>query len=209
MPQLVKDATEKCAQLFSVLQVLAHSIENGMHMEESRQLLSYSLIHPAITADERAHFTLWLSHLEERCPAPSAPAPAPSQYPHKTPLQDLNTNITALSYPLSDGKGDASGGYGAAPGSGIGVSQQAAPTRGSSAPAGAAGAWTHTADPAVGGASAGRAITANGSAGAAMPVNGALPHDHVALHMTHSGPAAYHHNSAQPPLPPASQHNHG
>ncbi len=49
-----------------LLQVLAHSIENAIHLEESRQLLSYSLIHPAISTEERSQFTLWLSHLEER-----------------------------------------------------------------------------------------------------------------------------------------------
>lgn len=47
--------------------ILQHSIENGCHIEESRQLLSYWLIHPAVTAAERAQFTLWLTHLEERC----------------------------------------------------------------------------------------------------------------------------------------------
>lgn len=46
--------------------ILSYSIENGAHIEESRQLLSYSLIHPAITSDERSQFTMWIGHLEER-----------------------------------------------------------------------------------------------------------------------------------------------
>ncbi|ELU04194.1 hypothetical protein CAPTEDRAFT_160280 [Capitella teleta] len=47
--------------------ILHHSIEQGCHIEESRQLLSYWLIHPALSTAERGRFTLWLSHLEERC----------------------------------------------------------------------------------------------------------------------------------------------
>lgn len=47
--------------------ILQHSIENGCHVEESRQLLSYWLIHPALTPTERSHFSLWLTHLEDRC----------------------------------------------------------------------------------------------------------------------------------------------
>ena len=45
--------------------ILSHSIEKGVFIEESRQLLSYSLIHPAITSDERSKFNMWLGHLEE------------------------------------------------------------------------------------------------------------------------------------------------
>ena len=50
--------------------ILTHSIENKCHIEESRQLLSYCLIHPAITPSERSQFTVWLGHLDERnaCP---------------------------------------------------------------------------------------------------------------------------------------------
>lgn len=46
--------------------ILSHSIENSVFIEESRQLLSYSLIHPAITSEERSKFNMWLGHLEER-----------------------------------------------------------------------------------------------------------------------------------------------
>ncbi|KAK6181562.1 hypothetical protein SNE40_009391 [Patella caerulea] len=45
---------------------LSYCIEKGVEIEESRQLLSYSLIHPAITADERSKFRMWLGYLEER-----------------------------------------------------------------------------------------------------------------------------------------------
>ncbi|XP_052273565.1 protein Smaug homolog 2-like isoform X2 [Dreissena polymorpha] len=45
--------------------ILAHSIKNSIFIEESRQLLSYSLIHPAITSEERSKFNLWLCQLDE------------------------------------------------------------------------------------------------------------------------------------------------
>lgn len=46
--------------------VLAYSIESNAFIEESRQLLSYALIHPATTLEDRNSLALWLSHLEER-----------------------------------------------------------------------------------------------------------------------------------------------
>ncbi|XP_017331264.1 protein Smaug homolog 1 isoform X4 [Ictalurus punctatus] len=46
--------------------ILTHTIEFGRHLEESRQLLSYALIHPATSLEDRADLALWLSHLEER-----------------------------------------------------------------------------------------------------------------------------------------------
>ncbi|KAL5008132.1 hypothetical protein ScPMuIL_013713 [Solemya velum] len=58
--------TAKSEYLKIIPKVLSHSIENGVYIEECRQLLSYSLIHPAITSEERSQFTMWLGHLEER-----------------------------------------------------------------------------------------------------------------------------------------------
>nr|XP_057932993.1 protein Smaug homolog 1 isoform X2 [Doryrhamphus excisus] len=49
--------------------ILAHTIEHGRHLEESRQLLSYALIHPATSLEDRAALALWLNHLEERAAA--------------------------------------------------------------------------------------------------------------------------------------------
>lgn len=45
--------------------IMAHSVENDCHIEECRQLLSYSLIHPAISRDELAVLTFWMNSLEE------------------------------------------------------------------------------------------------------------------------------------------------
>ena len=55
--------------------ILAYVIEKGVHIEESRQLLSYLLIHPAITSDERATLNKWLNHLEERYTTYAMPPP--------------------------------------------------------------------------------------------------------------------------------------
>ncbi|XP_036367457.1 protein Smaug homolog 1-like isoform X2 [Octopus sinensis] len=60
------NADAKRAYLQIIPQVLSYSIDNRVHIEESRQLLSFSLIHPAITSDERFQFRDWLSFLEER-----------------------------------------------------------------------------------------------------------------------------------------------
>ncbi|KAL4238060.1 Protein Smaug 2 [Mactra antiquata] len=52
--------------LILIPKILSHSIENSVYIEESRQLLSYSLIHPAFTSEERSKFNMWLGPLEER-----------------------------------------------------------------------------------------------------------------------------------------------
>lgn len=46
--------------------ILAHSIEHNQHIEESRQLLSYALIHPATSLEDRSALAMWLNHLEDR-----------------------------------------------------------------------------------------------------------------------------------------------
>lgn len=58
--------TAKLEYLKLIPDVLSHTIENSVNIEESRQLLSYSLIHPAINHDERSKFRMWLGYLEER-----------------------------------------------------------------------------------------------------------------------------------------------
>lgn len=49
--------------------ILAQTIEHGHNLEESRQLLSYALIHPATSLEDRSALALWLNHLEERAAA--------------------------------------------------------------------------------------------------------------------------------------------
>ncbi|XP_078462292.1 protein Smaug homolog 1 isoform X2 [Lampetra planeri] len=50
--------------------VLAHAIESGHRVEESRQLLSFALIHPAVSLEDRGSLAGWFSHLEERVAVP-------------------------------------------------------------------------------------------------------------------------------------------
>ncbi|XP_065277017.1 protein Smaug homolog 2 isoform X2 [Emys orbicularis] len=67
LPLLQPGNTEAKSEYMKLLQkVLAYSIESNLFIEESRQLLSYALIHPATTLDDRNSLALWLNHLEER-----------------------------------------------------------------------------------------------------------------------------------------------
>ncbi|GFS25345.1 protein Smaug homolog 1-like [Elysia marginata] len=63
--QVGKTAVKK-VYLQLIPELLSHTIHKGVNVEESRQLLSYSLIHPAITTEERANFQIWMGSLEDR-----------------------------------------------------------------------------------------------------------------------------------------------
>ncbi|KAK6304107.1 hypothetical protein J4Q44_G00246930 [Coregonus suidteri] len=80
--------------------ILAHTIDHGRHLEESRQLLSYALIHPATSLDDRAALALWLNHLEERAAARGdsleRPPPAPASL-HQTPPSTLSLSGSSSS----------------------------------------------------------------------------------------------------------------
>ncbi|XP_029543325.1 protein Smaug homolog 1 isoform X2 [Oncorhynchus nerka] len=79
--------------------ILAHTIEHGRHLEESRQLLSYALIHPATSLDDRAALALWLNHLEERAAARADSLerlpPSPASH-HQTPPSTLSSSGSSL-----------------------------------------------------------------------------------------------------------------
>lgn len=84
--------------------ILAHTIEHGHHLEESRQLLSYALIHPATSLEDRSALALWLNHLEERAAARGdsleRPPPAGPHHHHhhqSTPPSTLNTSGSSSS----------------------------------------------------------------------------------------------------------------
>lgn len=67
LPLLQPGNADAKSEYMKLLQkVLAYSIESNLFIEESRQLLSYALIHPATTLDDRSSLALWLNHLEER-----------------------------------------------------------------------------------------------------------------------------------------------
>ncbi|XP_062862937.1 protein Smaug homolog 1 isoform X2 [Trichomycterus rosablanca] len=67
LPLLKPGNSEAKSEYMRLLpKILTHTIEYGRHLEESRQLLSYALIHPATSLEDRAKLALWLNHLEER-----------------------------------------------------------------------------------------------------------------------------------------------
>ncbi|KAB0389216.1 hypothetical protein E2I00_016850 [Balaenoptera physalus] len=73
--------TEAKSEYMRLLQkVLAYSIESNAFIEESRQLLSYALIHPATTLEDRNALALWLSHLEERLASGFRTRPEPTYH---------------------------------------------------------------------------------------------------------------------------------
>ncbi|XP_063287283.1 protein Smaug homolog 2 isoform X2 [Pelobates fuscus] len=61
-----RNTDAKCEYMKLLQKVLAYTTESNSYIEESRQLLSYALIHPATTLDDRNSLALWLNHLEER-----------------------------------------------------------------------------------------------------------------------------------------------
>uniref|UniRef100_A0A8C1W501 Sterile alpha motif domain containing 4A n=1 Tax=Cyprinus carpio TaxID=7962 RepID=A0A8C1W501_CYPCA len=79
LPLLKPGNVEAKVEYMSLLpKILCHTIEHGRHLEESRQLLSYALIHPATSLEDRGNLALWLNHLEERAAARGPP----HLYPH-------------------------------------------------------------------------------------------------------------------------------
>ncbi|XP_034716609.1 protein Smaug homolog 1 isoform X6 [Etheostoma cragini] len=82
--------------------ILAHTIEHGRHLEESRQLLSYALIHPATSLEDRSALALWLNHLEERAAARGdslerPPPSGPHHHHQSTPPSTLSSSGSSSS----------------------------------------------------------------------------------------------------------------
>ncbi|KAM9764714.1 protein Smaug homolog 1 isoform 2-T2 [Menidia menidia] len=87
LPLLKPGNTEAKGEYMRLLpRILAHTIDHGHHLEESRQLLSYALIHPATSLEDRAALAQWLNHLEERAAARGdsleRPPPSGPHYHH-------------------------------------------------------------------------------------------------------------------------------
>lgn len=74
--------------------VLAFAVESSEYLQESRQLLSYSLIHPAFDNDERSSLTSWMEHLDDRIPnvVPENNYPTDSQLEDTQNTNDVNHN---------------------------------------------------------------------------------------------------------------------
>ena len=64
---LLKPGNVECKQRYlSVLpELISHCVTTGQYTEQTQQLLSYTLIHPAITSQDRRTLTQWLRQLED------------------------------------------------------------------------------------------------------------------------------------------------
>ncbi|XP_066589369.1 protein Smaug homolog 1 isoform X2 [Prorops nasuta] len=78
---LLRPGNVDCKQcyLVAIPELVSHCISTGQFTEQTQQLLSYTLIHPAITSQDRRSLTLWLRHLEERISG-TAPIPNLDEY---------------------------------------------------------------------------------------------------------------------------------
>ncbi|CAK9823821.1 Protein Smaug homolog 1 [Anthophora retusa] len=65
---LLRPGNVECKQcyLVAIPELVSHCVTTGQYTEQTQQLLSYCLIHPAITSQDRRSLTQWLRHLEER-----------------------------------------------------------------------------------------------------------------------------------------------
>jgi len=65
-----------------ISKILKYAVETCSQLEDARQLLSYSLIHPAFSMEERALFSGWLHQFEEKLSSqPSTGDTLSSNYP--------------------------------------------------------------------------------------------------------------------------------
>ncbi|KAG9342049.1 hypothetical protein JZ751_017045, partial [Albula glossodonta] len=81
-----RNSEAKCEYMKLLQMVLSHTIESSVFVEESRQLLSYALIHPATTLEDRTSLAMWLNHLEEHLSSGynlSARAPSGPYHPRQ------------------------------------------------------------------------------------------------------------------------------
>lgn len=65
---LLRPGNLECKQAYLVVipELVSHCVTTGQYTEQTQQLLSYTLIHPAITNQDRRSLTQWLRHLENR-----------------------------------------------------------------------------------------------------------------------------------------------
>uniref|UniRef100_A0A665WW11 Protein Smaug homolog 1 n=1 Tax=Echeneis naucrates TaxID=173247 RepID=A0A665WW11_ECHNA len=99
--------------------ILAHTIEHGHHLEESRQLLSYALIHPATSLEDRAALALWLNHLEERA-ASTPPSTLTSSGSSSSTNTSSSGNLYSLHHHQRYGSDDRLNGWQSSRDSGLG-----------------------------------------------------------------------------------------
>lgn len=91
-----RNSEAKCEYMKLLQKVLSHTIESSLFVEESRQLLSYALIHPATTLDDRTSLAMWLNHLEEHLSGGYAPRPPSSPYHPRQGSDEWPSSAEAL-----------------------------------------------------------------------------------------------------------------
>lgn len=84
---LLRPGNIECKQsyLLAIPELVSHCVSTGQFTEQTQQLLSYTLIHPAITNHDRRSLTQWLRHLENRISGTS-PITGLEDYPN-TPIR--------------------------------------------------------------------------------------------------------------------------
>ncbi|XP_011868498.1 PREDICTED: protein Smaug homolog 1 [Vollenhovia emeryi] len=82
---LLKAGNLECknSYLVAIPELVSHCVSTGQYTEKTQQLLSYTLIHPAIDNQDRRLLTQWLKDLEERI----------SNTPPGSGYEDPNTSI--------------------------------------------------------------------------------------------------------------------
>lgn len=65
---LLKAGNRECklAYLNAIPELVNHCVNTGQYTYQAQQLLSYTLIHPAISCHDRRSLSQWLRHLEDR-----------------------------------------------------------------------------------------------------------------------------------------------
>ncbi|XP_023315914.1 protein Smaug homolog 1 isoform X2 [Trichogramma pretiosum] len=65
---LLRPGNVECKQCYLLVipELISHCVTTGQYTEQTQQLLSYTLIHPATTSQDRRTLTQWLKQLEER-----------------------------------------------------------------------------------------------------------------------------------------------
>ncbi|XP_008307492.1 protein Smaug homolog 2 isoform X1 [Cynoglossus semilaevis] len=91
-----RNSEAKCEYMKLLQKVLSHTIESSLFVEESRQLLSYALIHPATTLDDRTSLAMWLNHLEEHLSSGYTPRAPSSPYHPRQGSDEWPSSAEAL-----------------------------------------------------------------------------------------------------------------
>ncbi|XP_014208090.1 protein Smaug homolog 1 [Copidosoma floridanum] len=85
---LLRPGNVECKQsyLMVIPELINHCVSTGQYTEQTQQLLSYTLIHPAITSQDRRSLSQWLGQLEERIS--NTPIQSSTEdYSNNTPLR--------------------------------------------------------------------------------------------------------------------------